>query len=193
MTQLLCAIASEQHSLALYLALSAQYPLFVPFVNTQNTQLETLASFTLQAEITPLQESLNIAIPTTEMLALESALAHEQAKIVFYNRLAISEPNLAIRDVFFRIAATCHNDHLPTIRNALAGHYANQNLLGDLLASKVWLQDAQNLIQDIQAGNVNEKNLTSFLDNLNLPMLGGVLLGGAVIALLNHFLNQNKE
>lgn len=192
MTQLLCAIASEQHSLAFYSALSAQYPLFVPFVNAQNTQLETLASFALQAG-TSLQESLNIAIPTTEMLALESALAHEQAKIVFYNRLAISEPNLAIRDVFFRIAATCHNDHLPTIRNALAGHYANQNLLGDLLANKVWLQDAQNLIQDIQAGNVNEKNLASFLDNLNLPMLGGVLLGGAVIALLNHFLTQNKE
>lgn len=192
MTQLLCAIASEQHSLAFYSALSAQYPLFVPFVNAQNTQLETLASFALQAG-TSLQESLNIAIPTTEMLALESALAHEQAKIVFYNRLAISEPNLAIRDVFFRIAATCHNDHLPTIRNALAGHYANQNLLGDLLANKVWLQDIQNLIQDIQAGNVNEKNLASFLDNLNLPMLGGVLLGGAVIALLNHFLTQNKE
>ena len=192
MTQLLCAIASEQHSLAFYSALSAQYPLFVPFVNAQNTQLETLASFALQAG-TSLQESLNIALPTTEMLALESALAHEQAKIVFYNRLAISEPNLAIRDVFFRIAATCHNDHLPTIRNALAGHYANQNLLGDLLANKVWLQDIQNLIQDIQAGNVNEKNLASFLDHLNLPMLGGVLLGGAVIALLNHFLTQNKE
>lgn len=192
MTQLLSAIASEQHSLAFYSALSARYPLFVPFVNAQNTQLETLSSFALQAG-TPLQESLNIAIPTTEMLALESALAHEQAKIVFYNRLAISEPNLAIRDVFFRIAATCHNDHLPTIRNALAGHYANQNLLGDLLANKVWLQDAQNLIQDIQAGNVNEKNLASFLDSLNLPMLGGVLLGGAAIALLNHFLTQNKE
>lgn len=192
MTQLLCAIASEQHSLAFYSALSAQYPLFVPFVNAQNTQLETLASFALQAG-TSLQEPLNIAIPTTEMLALESALAHEQAKMVFYNGLAISEPNLAIRDVFFRIAATCHNDHLPTIRNALAGHYANQNLLGDLLANKVWLQDVQNLIQDIQAGNVNEKNLASFLDNLNLPMLGGVLLGGAVIALLNHFLTQNKE
>lgn len=192
MTQLLSAIASEQHSLVFYSALSAQYPLFVPFVDAQNTQLETLASFALQAG-TPLQEPLNIAIPTTEMLALESALAHEQAKIVFYNRLAISEPNLAIRDVFFRIAATCHNDHLPTIRNALAGHYANQNLLGDLLANKVWLQDVQNLIQDIQAGNVNEKNLASFLDNLNLPMLGGVLLGGAAIALLNHFLTQNKE
>ncbi len=192
MTQLLSAIASEQHSLAFYSALSTQYPLFAPFVNVQNAQLETLASFALQAG-TPLQESINIAIPTTEMLALESALAHEQAKIVFYNRLAANEPNLVIRDVFFTIAATCHNNHLPTIRNALAGHYANQNLLGDLLASKVWLQDAQNLIQDIQAGNVNEKNLASFLDNLNLSMLGGVLIGGAVIALLNHFLNQNKE
>lgn len=191
MTQLLRAIASEQHSLALYAAFAVQYPFFAPFVNAQNAQLEALSFFARQAGIAPLQESPNIAIPTTEMLALESALAHESAKIAFYDNLAASEPNLAIRDVFFRIAATCHNDHLPAIRSALAGHYA-ENSLGDLLASD-WLQNAQKLVQDAQSGTLSEENLAGFLRNLNVSMLGGVLLGGAVVALCNHFLNQNKE
>lgn len=192
MTQLLRAIASEQHSLALYAAFAAQYPYFAPFVNAQNAQLEALSFFARQNGITPLQESPNIGIPTTEMLALESALAHESAKIAFYDNLAASEPNLAIRDVFFQIAATCHNSHLPAIRNALAGHYANQNSLGDLLAG-AWLQDAQKLVQDAQSGTLSEEKLMGFLRNLNVPMLGAVLLGGAVVALCSNLLNQNKE
>ncbi|MDE7217582.1 MAG: hypothetical protein K2N20_05760 [Helicobacter sp.] len=192
MTQLLGAIASEQHSLAFYAALSAQYPFFAPFVNAQNAQLKALSFFAPQSGLAQ-QQSPNIAIPTTQMLALESALAHESAKIAFYNNLAANEPNLAIRDVFFQIAARSHNDHLPAIRNALAAHYTSQNVLGDLLAGIDLLQDAQRLAKDAQAGTLSEEKLASFLGNLNVAMLGGVLLGGAVVALCNHFLNQNKE
>lgn len=193
MTQLLRAIASEQHSLAFYTAFSAQYPFFVPFVQTQNTQLEALTFFANQAGISPLQETPNITIPDNEMLALEHALAHEHAKLAFYQQLASLEPNLAIRDVFFKIAATCNN-HLPTIRNALSAHYASsQNILNELLANKELLQNAQSLLQDAQAGTLSEEKLSGFLGNLNIPLLGGVLLGGAVVALLNNLLNQNKE
>ena len=66
MTQLLGAIASEQHSLAFYAALSAQYPFFAPFVNAQNAQLKALSSFVFNL----LNSTLHLNLPRPNMLML---------------------------------------------------------------------------------------------------------------------------
>lgn len=194
MSQLLSAILSEQHSLAFYTALSKQCPIFAPFVQTENEQLEALHFWAAQNGLEIPTHTISPNVPAGELACFEHALACENAKVIFYNQLATLEKDMALRNLFYQIAAKSNNEHLPAIRNALAPLYATstKDLLSNLQTSKEWLLNAQSLLQDAQTGNLSEEKLGGFLSGLNYPLLGGVLLGGVSVALLNHFLNPNN-
>ena len=52
------------------------------------------------------------------------------------------------------------------------------------------LGDYQVILDDIMSGNIDESSISKIFSKLNLSMVSGAVLGGAIIALLNNYVSK---
>jgi hypothetical protein len=54
------------------------------------------------------------------------------------------------------------------------------------------LGEYQVILDDIMSGNIDESSISKIFSKLNLSMVSGAVLGGAIIALLNNYISKKN-
>lgn len=200
-TQILrIAVYDEFKAYETYTKIIEKFGLVQPFVNIKEAEavhygalIQLMQKYNIEVPINNWTTKI-IEIPNTLIECCEMGVAGEINNIAMYNNLLAytSEPD--IKDVLFKLQAASFNNHLPAFRNCVINHYNNQNI-PNLNQENIMekLGEYQVLLNDIMSGNIDENSISKIFSKLNLSMVSGVVLGGAIVALLNSYMTKNNN
>lgn len=169
-----------------------------PFVNIKEAEavhyaalIPLLQKYNVPVPVNDWQDK--IEVPKTLIECYELGVASEINNIAMYDHLLMYVQEEDIKDVLFKLQAASFNNHLPAFRNAVANFYAgNQEPMSqENIMEK--LGEYQLLMDDILKGDFDQNKITQILSKLNMSMLSGAAFGSAAIALLNSYMNKQKE
>lgn len=200
-TQILrIAVYDEFKAYETYTKIIEKFGLVQPFVNIKEAEavhygalIQLMQKYNIEVPINTWATKI-IEIPNTLIECCEMGVAGEINNIAMYNNLLAytSEPD--IKDVLFKLQAASFNNHLPAFRNCVINHYNNQNI-PNLNQENIMekLGEYQVLLNDIMSGNIDENSISKIFSKLNLSMVSGAVLGGAIVALLNSYMTKNNN
>lgn len=203
---LLSALDDEYRAYAYYTLASSlgAGPLSEMFVNLQNAESSHIEALKIHLQrlkvAIPENPYLNtLTLPDSVEEVIQTAIMRESQNVALYNTLLESEQDSTIVDTFYRLQAASFNQHIPALQNALTKTQNPQNLqniqnaMEALSNGKEILKETGAMITQLKEGTLQQEQLESFLGRLNYSLVGGVVAGVLGVAVLNEFLNQNKE
>ena len=192
------AVYDEFKAYETYTKIIEKFGLVQPFVNIKEAEAVHYAALIQLMQKYNVEVPLNnwaskIEIPNTFIECCEMGVAGEISNIAMYNNLLNYAVEPDIKDVLFRLQAASYNNHLPAFRNCVLSFYNNEttNVSQENIMQK--LGEYQVLLDDIMSGNVDENSISKIFSKLNLSMVSGAVLGGAIIALLNSYVSKNNN
>ena len=189
------AVYDEFKAYETYTKIIEKFGLVQPFVNIKEAEAVHYVALIQLMQKYNVEVPLNnwaskIEIPNTFIECCEMGVAGEISNIAMYNNLLSYAVEPDIKDVLFRLQAASYNNHLPAFRNCVLSFYNNEttNVSQENIMQK--LGEYQVLLDDIMSGNVDENSISKIFSKLNLSMVSGAVLGGAIIALLNNYVSK---
>ena len=198
-TQILrIAVYDEFKAYETYTKIIEKFGLVQPFVNIKEAEAIHYAALIQLMQKYNIEVPINnwasrIEIPNTLIECCEMGVAGEIANIAMYNNLLSYTTDLDIKDTLFKLQAASYNNHLPAFRNCVINHYSNgnnTNINQENIMEK--LGEYQVILDDIMSGNIDESSISKIFSKLNLSMVSGAVLGGAIIALLNNYISKKN-
>ncbi len=198
-TQILrIAVYDEFKAYETYTKIIEKFGFVQPFVNIKEAEaihysalIQLMQKYNIEVPIN--NWSSKIEIPNTLIECCEMGVAGEIENISMYNNLLSYATDADVKDVLFRLQAASYNNHLPTFRNCVLNHYSNGNtptISQDNIMEKIG--EYQVILDDIMSGNIDENSISNIFSKLNLSMVSGAVLGGAIIALLNNYISKKE-
>lgn len=198
-TQILrIAVYDEFKAYETYTKIIEKFGLVQPFVNIKEaeaihyaTLIQLMQKYNIEVPIN--NWASRIEIPNTLIECCEMGVAGEIANIAMYNNLLGYAVEDDIKDTLFKLQAASYNNHLPAFRNCVINHYSNgnnTNINQENIMEK--LGEYQIILDDIMSGNIDESSISKIFSKLNLSMVSGAVLGGAIIALLNNYISKKN-
>lgn len=196
------AVYDEFKAYESYTKIIENFGYISPFVNIKEAEARHYSMLIPLLEKYEIEVPINnwankIEVPNSYVEACELGVANEIKNIAMYENLLSYVQEDDIRDVLYRLQAASYNNHLPTFRNCVINYYtleegSTQGFNQEELMQK--LGEYQNLFEDVMSGNMDQGKLTELFSKLNVSMLSGAVLGGALVAFLNSYIdNKNKE
>ena len=193
------AVYDEFKAYETYTKIIEKFGLVQPFVNIKEAEAIHYAALIKLMEKYGVEVPINdwaskIEIPNTLIECCEMGVAGEIDNIAMYNNLLGFAIENDIKDTLYRLQAASFNNHLPAFRNSVLNHYTNgnnANINTENIMEK--LGDYQVILDDIMSGNIDESSISKIFSKLNLSMVSGAVLGGAIIALLNSYVSKNNN
>ena len=190
------AVYDEFKAYETYTKIIEKFGLVQPFVNIKEAEAIHYAALVKLMEKYGVEVPINnwaskIEIPNTLIECCEMGVAAEISNIAMYNNLLSHVIENDIKDTLFRLQAASFNNHLPAFRNSVLNHYNisnTTNINQENIMEK--LGEYQVLLNDIMSGNIDENSISKIFSKLNLSMVSGAVLGGAIIALLNNYVSK---
>lgn len=190
------AVYDEFKAYETYTKIIEKFGLVQPFVNIKEAEAIHYAALIKLMEKYGVEVPINdwaskIEIPNTLIECCEMGVAGEIDNIAMYNNLLGFAIENDIKDTLYRLQAASFNNHLPAFRNSVLNHYTNgnnANINTENIMEK--LGDYQVILDDIMSGNIDESSISKIFSKLNLSMVSGAVLGGAIIALLNNYVSK---
>ena len=198
-TQILrIAVYDEFKAYETYTKIIEKFGLVQPFVNIKEAEAIHYAALIQLMQKYNIEVPINnwasrIEIPNTLIECCEMGVAGEIANIAMYNNLLGYAVEDDIKDTLFKLQAASYNNHLPAFRNCVINHYSNgnnTNINQENIMEK--LGEYQVILDDIMSGNIDESSISKSFSKLNLSMVSGAVLGGAIIALLNNYISKKN-
>lgn len=198
-TQILrIAVYDEFKAYETYTKIIEKFGLVQPFVNIKEAEAIHYAALIQLMQKYNIEVPINnwasrIEIPNTLIECCEMGVAGEIANIAMYNNLLGYTIEDDIKDTLFKLQAASYNNHLPAFRNCVINHYSNgnnTNINQENIMEK--LGEYQVILDDIMSGNIDESSISKIFSKLNLSMVSGAVLGGAIIALLNNYISKKN-
>ncbi len=191
------AVYDEFKAYEAYTKIIEKVGLVQPFVNIKEAEavhysalIQLMQKYNVEVPINN-WATKDIEIPNTLIECCELGVAGEISNIAMYNNLLSYAVETDIKEVLFKLQAASYNNHLPAFRNCVLNHYnnANQsNLTQENIMEK--LGEYQVILDDIMSGNIDENSISKIFSKLNLSMVSGAVLGGALVALLNNYISK---
>ena len=195
------AVYDEFKAYETYTKIMEKFGFIQPFINIREAEARHYSMLIPLLEKYGVEVPFNnwaekIEVPNTYIECCELGVASEIKNIAMYDNLISHTVELDVKDVLFRLQAASYNNHLPAFRNCVINHYTtanNEEFNQEDLMQK--LGEYQGLFDDVMNGNIDQNKLTEIFSKLNISMISGVGFGGAVVALLNTYMNNknNKE
>ncbi len=193
------AVYDEFKAYETYTKIIEKFGLVQPFVNIKEAEAVHYAALIKLMEKYGVEVPINdwaskIEIPNTLIECCEMGVAAEIENIAMYNNLLSNVIESDIKDTLFRLQAASFNNHLPAFRNSVLNHYNisnTTNINQENIMEK--LGDYQVILDDIMSGNIDESSISKIFSKLNLSMVSGAVLGGAIVALLNSYMTKNNN
>lgn len=197
------AVYDEFKAYETYTKIIEKFGLVQPFVNIKEAEAVHYAALIQLMQKYNVEVPINnwaskIEVPNTLIECCEMGVAGEINNIAMYNNLLSYANEPDVKDVLFKLQAASFNNHLPAFRNCVIAHYNNgttNNNTQENIMEK--LGEYQVILDDIMSGNIDENSISKIFSKLNLSMVSGAVLGGAIIALLNTYNakqeNESKE
>ncbi len=190
------AVYDEFKAYETYTKIIEKFGLVQPFVNIKEAEAVHYAALIKLMEKYGVEVPINdwaskIEIPNTLIECCEMGVAAEIENIAMYNNLLSNVIESDIKDTLFRLQAASFNNHLPAFRNSVLNYYNitnTPNINQENIMEK--LGDYQVILDDIMSGNIDESSISKIFSKLNLSMVSGAVLGGAIIALLNNYVSK---
>ncbi|MGE4461304.1 MAG: DUF2202 domain-containing protein [Arcobacter sp.] len=199
-TQILrIAVYDEFKAYETYTKIIEKFGLVQPFVNIKEAEAIHYAALIQLMQRYNIEVPINnwaskIEIPNTLIECCEMGVATEINNIAMYNNLLSYTIDADIKDTLFKLQAASFNNHLPAFRNCVINHYNignTSNISQENIMEK--LGEYQVILDDIMSGNIDENSISQIFSKLNLSMVSGAVLGGAVIALLNNYISKKDK
>lgn len=199
-TQILrIAVYDEFKAYETYTKIIKKFGLVQPFVNIKEAEAIHYAALIQLMQRYNIEVPINnwaskIEIPNTLIECCEMGVAAEINNIAMYNNLLSYTIDADIKDTLFKLQAASFNNHLPAFRNCVINHYNignTSNISQENIMEK--LGEYQVILDDIMSGNIDENSISQIFSKLNLSMVSGAVLGGAVIALLNNYISKKDK
>jgi len=199
-TQILrIAVYDEFKAYETYTKIIEKFGLVQPFVNIKEAEAIHYAALIQLMQRYNIEVPINdwaskIEIPNTLIECCEIGVAAEINNIAMYNNLLSYTIDADIKDTLFKLQAASFNNHLPAFRNCVINHYNignTSNISQENIMEK--LGEYQVILDDIMSGNIDENSISQIFSKLNLSMVSGAVLGGAVIALLNNYISKKDK
>ena len=192
------AVYDEFKAYETYTKIIEKFGLVQPFVNIKEAEAIHYAALIQLMQKYNIEVPINnwasrIEIPNTLIECCEMGVAGEIANIAMYNNLLGYAVEDDIKDTLFKLQAASYNNHLPAFRNCVINHYSNgnnTNINQENIMEK--LGEYQVILDDIMSGNIDENSISRIFSKLNLSMVSGAVLGGAIIALLNNYISKKN-
>ena len=193
------AVYDEFKAYETYTKIIEKFGLVQPFVNIKEAEAIHYAALIKLMEKYGVEVPINdwaskIEIPNTLIECCEMGVAGEIDNIAMYNNLLGFAIENDIKDTLYRLQAASFNNHLPAFRNSVLNHYTNgnnANINTENIMEK--LGDYQVILDDIMSGNIDENSISKIFSKLNLSMVSGAVVGGAIIALLNNYVSKKEN
>ncbi|QKF58790.1 ferritin-like domain-containing protein [Aliarcobacter lanthieri] len=194
------AVYDEFEAYETYSRIIEKFGNITPFINIKEAEavhysvlIQLMQKYNIEVPINDFSTAI-INIPNTIIECCELGVAGEINNISMYNNLLSFAVDSDIIDVLFKLQAASYNNHLPAFRNCVFNHYNNGTTSGinqdDIMQR---MQEYQDILNNVMSGNIDESLISSLFSKLNMSMIGGMVSGGAIIALLNNFLTQNSK
>ncbi|WP_026803437.1 ferritin-like domain-containing protein [Aliarcobacter lanthieri] len=194
------AVYDEFEAYETYSRIIEKFGNITPFINVKEAEavhysvlIQLMQKYNIEVPINDFSTAI-INIPNTIIECCELGVAGEINNISMYNNLLSFAVDSDIIDVLFKLQAASYNNHLPAFRNCVFNHYNNGTTSGinqdDIMQR---MQEYQDILNNVMSGNIDESLISSLFSKLNMSMIGGMVSGGAIIALLNNFLTQNSK
>ncbi|WP_418180282.1 ferritin-like domain-containing protein [Aliarcobacter lanthieri] len=194
------AVYDEFEAYETYSKIIEKFGNITPFINIKEAEavhysvlIQLMQKYNIEVPINDFSTTI-IDIPNTIIECCELGVAEEINNISMYNNLLSFAVDSDIIDVLFKLQAASYNNHLPAFRNCVFNHYNNGTTSGinqdDIMQR---MQEYQEILNNVMNGNIDEGLISSLFSKLNMSMVGGMVSGGAIIALLNNFLTQNSK
>ncbi|MBL3520758.1 DUF2202 domain-containing protein [Arcobacter lanthieri] len=194
------AVYDEFEAYETYSKIIEKFGNISPFINIKEAEavhysvlIQLMQKYNIEVPINDFSTTI-IDIPNTIIECCELGVAEEINNISMYNNLLSFAVDSDIIDVLFKLQAASYNNHLPAFRNCVFNHYNNGTTSGinqdDIMQR---MQEYQEILNNVMNGNIDEGLISSLFSKLNMSMVGGMVSGGAIIALLNNFLTQNSK
>lgn len=191
------AVYDEFKAYETYTKIIEKFGLVQPFVNIKEAEaihysalIQLMQKYNVEVPINN-WSTKNIEIPNTLIECCELGVAGEISNIAMYNNLLSYAVETDIKEVLFKLQAASYNNHLPAFRDCVLNHYnngVNSNLNQENIMEK--LGEYQVILDDIMSGNIDENSISKIFSKLNLSMVSGAVLGGALVALLNNYISK---
>lgn len=193
------AVYDEFKAYETYTKIIEKFGLIQPFVNIKEAEavhysalIQLMQKYNIEVPIN--NWDTKIEIPNSIIECCELGVASEINNIAMYNNLLNYCEDEDIKDILFRLQAASYNRHLPAFRNAVLNYSNNQNNNGitqENIMEK--LGEYQGLLDDIMSGNIDESSISKIFSKLNLSMVSGAVVGGAIIALLSNYVSKKEN
>jgi len=194
------AVYDEFEAYETYKRIIEKFGNITPFINIKETEAvhytiltQLMQKYNIEVPTNNFQTAI-IDIPNTIIECCELSVAKEISNIAMYNNLLGFARDNDIIDILFQLQAASYNNHLPAFRNYVLNYYnngINSGINQDDIMQKI--QEYQDILDNIMNGNIDESLISSLFSKLNMSVVGGMVSGGAIIALLNSLLTQNSK
>ena len=163
-------------------------PPFSHIVEAEKRHIEALLSLHQAYGVTPIpnQWSGEIVIPSSFEACCAQGVQAELENIELYDYLLGFAVEADIRDVFYRLQAASYNNHLPAFKQCLAGTSKMTEKSSLNFLEKMDLEVVNKMMQ----GQMGKEDIGKLISSANLSFLGGALLGGLGIFILQEMMNQ---
>ncbi len=192
------AIYDEFKAYETYSKIIEKFGYETPFVNIKEAEARHYSMLIpllekYEVEIPQNDWADKIQVPKTLIECYELGVAGEIKNIQMYDELLLHTNEADIKDALYKLQAASYNNHLPAFRSAVAQYYANNtgNIQQEDLMKK--FQEYQELFEEFSSGNIDESKITQLLSKINMPMVGGLVLGAVGAALVNNMIEKNQE
>ena len=168
-----------------------QNPPFSSIVEAGATHIEALLSLHQAYGVTPTPNQWRgmIALPSSFEACCALGVQAEIENIERYDSLLGFAVEADIRDVLYRLQAASYNNHLPAFKQCLGGtpHVEEKSSFNFL--EKMDTEVVSKMMQ----GQMGKEDMGKLISSANLSFLGGALLGGLGIFILQEMINQPKK
>jgi len=201
------AVYDELHALSFYSGVVERFGSILPFSNiieAEKRHYELLLPLLERYQVdVPINSWHNyISIPDTVVECCEVGIASEIDNISLYNHLLTYVEDNAVREVFYRLQAASHNKHLPAFRKCVVNYRDSaddpniqdiykkhgQHNLDDIFEK---VEKYRPIIDSLIEGKVNQEAIGKILQESNLAIIGGALLGGLAIMTMANMKEDN--
>lgn len=154
----------------------------------------------------------SLVVPNELSECCEIAVAMELDSINLYEHLISYVEHADIRDILYKLQAAAYNNHLPAFRSCVA-QFMNNSVQSNAQAQpdlqNIYQQHGHHkleeifskvekyrpLLESIQTGKLDQQALGSLLQETNLSLIGGMLVGGLAVMTLDTLRQEssNKE
>ena len=195
------AYALESQGIAFYENFSDKDEIFSQILTIKNSGLTLLKDYAQNNNLT-LGDGIDLEIvkPEDPEDALIKAINYELELNAFYERASDSVEDDILRDIYFRLWATSHNEYVPALKTRLKQIWATEkNETEEKNTEEKNLNffdtDAINqmseTIDKFASGKATNEDLAALLKSPNASFLGGLALGGFAAMMLNKT-NENQ-